>query len=107
MANNTTKNLLDIFNIFALGNSTDGLPTPINKTQLRSVLREMDSEAFESLFVKMMNELNLTFTCGYCEGSFRDVVQAYNKIHGYVSLLVSTRTQYFIIFCFILTAFLN
>ncbi|XP_026320923.1 sex peptide receptor-like isoform X2 [Hyposmocoma kahamanoa] len=87
MANSTTKNLLDIFNIFALGNSTDGR---MNKTQLRSVLREMDSEAFESLFVKMVNELNLTFTCGYCEGSFRDVVHAYNKIHGYVSLLVCT-----------------
>lgn len=91
MANSTTKNLLDIFNIFALGNSTDG---KMNKTQLRSVLREMDSEAFESLFVKMVNELNLTFTCGYCEGSFRDVVHAYNKIHGYVSLLVSIHAHF-------------
>lgn len=86
MANSTKKNLLDIFHIIALGNSTDGR---INRTQIRSVLREMDSEDFESLFVKMMNELNLTFTCGYCEGSFRDVVHAYNRIHGYVSLLVS------------------
>lgn len=86
MANNTKKHLLEIFNSFALGNSTDGR---MNTTQIRSVLREMDSEDFESLFVKMVNDLNLTFTCGYCEGSFRDVVYAYNRIHGYVSLLVS------------------
>lgn len=87
MANNT-KNLLDIFNIFASENSTD---RSINTTQIRSVLRDMDSEDFESLLVKMMKGLNLTFTCGYCEGSFRDVVHAYNKIHGYISLLVSTK----------------
>lgn len=95
MANNT-KNLLDIFKIFAEGNSTDG---GINKTQIRSVIREMDSDHLESLIVKMVadakSELNLTLTCGYCEGSFRDVIQAYNKVHGYVSLLVSIPTTFF------------
>lgn len=27
--------------------------------------------------------------CQYCSGEFRDLVLAYNSIHGYVSLLVS------------------
>lgn len=37
--------------------------------------------------------LNLTrpaeATCNYCEGNFRDVILAYNAIHGYFSLIVS------------------
>lgn len=99
---NSTKDLLDYFKIIAAGNSTDG---GINKTQIRSVIREMDSDHLESLFVKMVTDaktqLNLTLTCGYCEGSFRDVILAYNKIHGYVSLLVSTPTLFCVSFVLI------
>lgn len=38
------------------------------------------------------NKFNLTKTpelpCNYCEGGFRDVILAYNSIHGYISLMV-------------------
>lgn len=27
--------------------------------------------------------------CTYCEGNFRDIILAYNSIHGYLSLIVS------------------
>ncbi|KAG6456771.1 sex peptide receptor isoform X2 [Manduca sexta] len=97
---NRTQTLLDIFQeiLAASGNSSDS----INETQIVSVLREQATksgagEDFESVIVKMMKDarskLNLTLkpdTCGYCEGGFRDVIQAYNGIHGYVSLLVCT-----------------
>ncbi|XP_049876949.1 G-protein coupled receptor dmsr-1-like isoform X2 [Pectinophora gossypiella] len=94
---NQTRTLLEFFKILAYGNSTDGA---FNKTQIKSVLRaqaEKGSGDFESLLVRVMadakSELNISIkpdTCGYCEGDFRDVVQAYNRIHGYVSLLICT-----------------
>ncbi|XP_037962098.2 G-protein coupled receptor dmsr-1 [Plutella xylostella] len=31
---------------------------------------------------------NAQASCTYCEGSFRDVILAYNSIHGYISLMV-------------------
>lgn len=83
----------------ASGNTSD---SGINETQIVNVLREQavrggNADDIESLLVKMMRDakskLNLTLkpdTCGYCEGDFRDVIMAYNSIHGYVSLLVST-----------------
>lgn len=96
---NKSQTLLDIFQeiLAASGNSSDNV---INETQIVSVLREQAAKAgasddFESLLVKMMRDvkskLNLTLkpdTCGYCDGDFRDVIMAYNSIHGYVSLLV-------------------
>lgn len=96
---NKSQTLLEIFQeiLAASGNATD---SGINETQIVSVLREQASrgsrgDEMESLLVKMMRDakskLNLTLkpdTCGYCEGDFRDVIMAYNGIHGYVSLLV-------------------
>ncbi|XP_037962349.2 G-protein coupled receptor dmsr-1-like [Plutella xylostella] len=42
----------------------------------------------------LRNSFNLTRTaeasCNYCEGSFRDVILAYNSIHGYISIIVCT-----------------
>lgn len=81
----------------ASGNSSDN---SINETQIVSVLREQAMKGghggeIENLLVKMMKDANLPLkpdTCGYCEGNFRDVIMAYNGIHGYVSLLVSTLT---------------
>ncbi|CAG9123735.1 unnamed protein product [Plutella xylostella] len=32
-------------------------------------------------------------SCTYCEGSFRDVILAYNSIHGYISLMVKEITR--------------
>lgn len=97
---NKSQTLMDIFQeiLAASGNSSDS----INETQIVSLLREQATRGgagddFESLLVKMMrdarNKLNLTLkpdTCGYCEGDFREIIEAYNSIHGYVSLLVRT-----------------
>ncbi|XP_053614835.1 G-protein coupled receptor dmsr-1-like isoform X1 [Plodia interpunctella] len=98
---NKSQTLLDIFQeiLAGSGNSND---SSFNETQILSVLREqaskgVGSENFEATLVKMMKDarsrLNLTLkpdTCGYCEGDFRDIIMAYNGIHGYVSLLVCT-----------------
>lgn len=98
---NKSHTLLEIFQeiLAASGNASDN---SINETQIVSVLREQASRGasgseMESLLVRMMKDakskLNLTLkpdTCGYCEGDFRDIIMAYNSIHGYVSLLVST-----------------
>ncbi|PZC77918.1 G-protein coupled receptor dmsr-1 isoform X2 [Helicoverpa armigera] len=98
---NKSHTLLEIFQeiLAAPGNASD---SGINETQIVTMLREQAGrggrgDEMESLLVKMMkdakNRLNLTLkpdTCGYCEGDFRDVIMAYNSIHGYVSLLVCT-----------------
>ncbi|CAK1584650.1 unnamed protein product [Parnassius mnemosyne] len=93
-----------LFNIFqeilaASGNSSDS--QSINETKIISVLREQASHGkgnnLGSVLVKVVNDaqtkLNLTIkpdSCGYCDGDFRDIIEAYNGIHGYVSLLVCT-----------------
>lgn len=96
---NKSQMLMDIFQeiLAASGNASD---SGINETQIVSVLREQAvrggrGDEIESLLVKMMRDaksrLNLSLkpdTCGYCEGDFRDIIMAYNGIHGYVSLLV-------------------
>lgn len=103
---NNSQILLDIFQeIFAAsGNSSDS--KVINETRILSALKEQASrgnpESFESVLIKVVsdvqNKLNLTIKpdgyCGYCEGDFRDVIQAYNGIHGYVSLIVSIRFNF-------------
>ncbi|XP_072942914.1 G-protein coupled receptor dmsr-1-like [Epargyreus clarus] len=97
---NKSQTLLDIFQeiLAASGNSSDS--KSINETQILSVLRETATkskggENIGSVLVKVVSDVqskyNLsikTETCTYCEGDFRDVIETYNSIHGYVSLLV-------------------
>ncbi|XP_045452636.1 G-protein coupled receptor dmsr-1-like [Melitaea cinxia] len=99
---NNSQILFDIFQeIFAAsGNSSDS--KVINETRILSALKEQASrgnpENFGSVLIKVVsdvqNKLNLTIKpdgyCGYCEGDFRDVIEAYNGIHGYISLIVCT-----------------
>ncbi|CAG9563931.1 unnamed protein product [Danaus chrysippus] len=98
---NKSQTLLDIFQeiLAASGNSSDS--KSINESHILSVLKEQASrgrsENLGSILVKVVSDvqskLNLsikTDTCGYCDGDFRDVVEAYNGIHGYVSLIVCT-----------------
>ncbi|XP_041984961.1 G-protein coupled receptor dmsr-1-like [Aricia agestis] len=98
---NKSQTLMDIFQeiLAASGNSSDS--RTINETKILSVMKEQASkeknEDFGSVLVKVFsdvqNKLNLGLkpeTCGYCEGDFRDVVEAYNRIHGYISLIVCT-----------------
>lgn len=97
---NKTQTLLDIFQeiLAASGNSSE---SAINETQILSVLREQAAgdhanEDFETLLVKMMRDAqkNLIPTeppdlCwNYCAGDFRNVIESYNNIHGYATLLV-------------------
>ncbi|CAH2089623.1 unnamed protein product [Euphydryas editha] len=102
MANNS-QILLDIFQeIFAAsGNSSDS--KVINETRILSALKEQAAKAnpenFGSVLIKVVSDvqskLNLTRKpngyCHYCDGDFRDVIQAYNGIHGYVSLIENSR----------------
>ncbi|XP_013162656.1 PREDICTED: sex peptide receptor-like isoform X2 [Papilio xuthus] len=93
-----------LYNIFqeilaASGNSSDS--QSINETKILSVLREQATKGqgnnLGSILVKVVSDaqskLNLSIKpdpCGYCDGDFRHVIETYNGIHGYVSLLVCT-----------------
>lgn len=102
---NITRVLSDLFGEVLLASETsDNNKSNIDISQFLSVLKQNkhspkghDSLDFGTL-IKLVdgwrNKLNLTKpleppTCNYCEGSFRDVILAYNSIHGYVSLIVS------------------
>lgn len=100
---NKSQTLLDIFQeiLAASGNSSE---SGINETQIVSVLREQASssngnEDLESMLVKMMRDAqnrlgpaqeNSDSCWSYCAGDFREVIETYNKFHGYATLLVST-----------------
>ncbi|KPJ09634.1 putative G-protein coupled receptor B0563.6 [Papilio machaon] len=93
-----------LYNIFqeilaASGNSSDS--QSINETKILSLLREQASRGqgnnLGSILVKVVSDaqskLNLTIKpdpCSYCDGDFRQLIETYNGIHGYVSLLVCT-----------------
>ena len=46
----------------------------------------------------LKTKFNLTgpneLACTYCDGNFRDIILAYNSIHGYLSLIVSITLRY-------------
>lgn len=96
---NKSQTLLDIFQeiLAASGNSSD---RGINETQIVSVLREQASSTngnddLESMLVKMMRDRlgpakeSPDGCWSYCAGDFREVIESYNKFHGYATLLVS------------------
>ncbi|CAF4805270.1 unnamed protein product [Pieris macdunnoughi] len=95
---NNSQTLVDIFNeiLAASGNSSD---ITINQTKILSALKEQASkdsikENIGSVLAKVVNDAKFNLpkkpeSCGYCDGDFRDVLEAYNGIHGYVSLIVS------------------
>lgn len=109
---NKSQSLLDIFQeILAASGGNASASGSINETQILSVLREQanTNSNFDSLLVRVLKEaqskLNLTLnteTCGYCDGDFREVIQAYNGIHGYVSLLVRAYVYLYYLQCCIL-----
>lgn len=61
---------------------------------------ELDFGTLVKLVDGLRSRLNLTKSdeppCTYCEGNFRDVILAYNGIHGYLSLIVSMIKQPFL-----------
>ncbi|KAI8419997.1 hypothetical protein MSG28_008598, partial [Choristoneura fumiferana] len=75
----------------------NAIPSLGGDASLRIQTKNISHEHFDfGALVKLVNglkdKLNLTkspeSTCNYCSGSFRDIVLAYNGIHGYFSLLV-------------------
>ncbi|XP_038211299.1 sex peptide receptor-like [Zerene cesonia] len=98
---NITQALTNLFEemLFAT-ESTDGNKT-INMSQFLSALKERSTKSnHESIdfgtLVKLVDgwrsKLNLTKaaepSCNYCDGNLRDLILAYNSIHGYISLIV-------------------
>lgn len=104
---NNSQFLLGIFQeILAASGNNSISGNSVNESQIITALREnaaKNGADFEALLIKMMKDakkLNLTLkpdTCGYCEGGFREVIEAYNGIHGYVSLLVTISHLYSVI----------
>lgn len=95
---NKSQILYKIFQeiLAASENSSDS--QSINETKIISVLREQatlgQGNNIGSVLLKVVSDaqskLNLSIKpCGYCDGNFRDIIETYNGIHGYVSLLVS------------------
>lgn len=99
---NITHSLSNLFGEMLMGN--DGRENRSNDFNMflsafkeqttRNISHEpLDFGTLVRLVDGLRNKLNLTKSpdsvCNYCEGNFRDIVLAYNNIHGYISLMVS------------------
>lgn len=106
---NITQTLTNLFEEMLLETEMSGENrSNVDFTQFLSALREqntknnthepLDFGALVKLVDGLRNKLNLTRPteppCTYCEGNFRDVILAYNSIHGYLSLIVSIGIKY-------------
>ncbi|KPJ09637.1 Thyrotropin-releasing hormone receptor [Papilio machaon] len=102
---NITQVLSDLFGeVLLASESSDDNRSNMDVSQFLSILKQnkhstkgshdnLDFGTLIKLVDGWRNKLNLTkplepSACNYCEGSFRDVILAYNSIHGYVSLVV-------------------
>lgn len=99
---NITQTLSNLFEEMLLATDESNENKSVDVSKFLTVLKEKstknnhDSIDFGTL-VKLVDgwrsKLNLTkpteATCDYCDGNIRDVILAYNSIHGYVSLIVS------------------
>lgn len=103
-SSNITQTLTSLFEEMLLASDLENENrSNVDLTQFLSALKEQSSKnaSHEPLdfgtLVKLVDgwrhKLNLTksaeTTCNYCDGSFRDLILAYNSIHGYISLIVS------------------
>ncbi|CAH2042471.1 unnamed protein product, partial [Iphiclides podalirius] len=100
-ATNITEILSNLFGEMLLASEPEN-SSNVDVSQYLSAIKEHSSKGNPENFdfgtlIKLVdgwrNKLNLTKTvearaCNYCEGSFRELVLAYNGIHGYVSLIV-------------------
>lgn len=100
---NISQTLSNLFEEMLLPQESTENRSALDFTHFLSALKEQSSRntSHEPLdfgtLVKIVDgwrtRLNLTrpteATCNYCEGNFRDVILAYNAIHGYFSLIVS------------------
>lgn len=103
-SSNITQTLTSLFEEMLLASDLENENrSNVDLSQFLSALKEQSSKnaSHEPLdfgtLVKLVDgwrhKLNLTksaeTTCNYCDGSFRDLILAYNSIHGYISLIVS------------------
>lgn len=91
----SNQTLLDIFLLWTAANksmSKQELLLMLKEHSLKDGGREDLESVLEVAIKDAQSNLNLTLktdTCGFCDGDFREVMMAYNRIHGYVSLVVS------------------
>ncbi|XP_037962279.2 G-protein coupled receptor dmsr-1 isoform X2 [Plutella xylostella] len=92
----SNQTLLDIFLLWTAANksmSKHDLLLMLKEHSLKDGGREDLESVLEVAIKDAQSTLNLTLktdSCGYCDGDFREVMMAYNRIHGYVSLVVCT-----------------
>lgn len=100
---NITQTLTSLFEEMLIETEvSDGNRSNVDLSHFLSALREQSSKNSThepldfGMLVKLVdglrNKLNLSKpaepSCTYCEGNFRDIILAYNSIHGYISLIV-------------------
>ncbi|XP_050681459.1 G-protein coupled receptor dmsr-1-like [Leptidea sinapis] len=101
VTNNITLTLTNLFEEMLQATDESVGNKSVDSSQIISVLRESSTRNnHESLdfgtLVKLVGgwrtKLNLTKpiepACHYCEGNIRELILAYNSIHGYISLIV-------------------
>lgn len=100
---NITQTLTNLFEEMLLETEMSGENrTNLDFAKFLSALRvqttknstqELDFGALVKFVDGFRSRLNLTRSsepaCTYCDGNFRDIILAYNGIHGYLSLIVS------------------
>lgn len=106
---NITQTLTNLFEEMLVETEMSGENrTNLNLTQFLLSLRVQNTKnssheppdygALLKLFDGLRSQLNLTRSsepaCTYCDGNFRDIILAYNSIHGYLSLIVSNLLDY-------------
>lgn len=105
---NITQALSNLFEEMLIATEDSNENKSLDVSKFLTALKEKstknthDSIDFGTL-VKLVDgwrsKLNLTKPteplCTYCDGDIRDVILAYNRIHGYVSLIVSITNLFF------------
>lgn len=97
---NITQALTNLFEEMLYATGSSGGNKTLNMTQFLSALKERSTKHNHEIdfgtLVKLVDgwKTKLNFTkspepCNYCDGSFRDLLLAYNSIHGFISLIVS------------------
>ena len=99
---NITQTLSNLFEEMLLATEESSENKSVDLSKFLTALKEKSTKSTHDAIdfgtlVKLVDgwrsKLNLTKPtepiCNYCDGNIRDVVLAYNSIHGYVSLIVS------------------
>ncbi|GBP52404.1 hypothetical protein EVAR_4687_1 [Eumeta japonica] len=100
---NITQALSNIFEEMLMATEKEANGSNLDLSQFLSTLKgkttnntndALDFGTLIRLVDGWRSRLNLSkpsseLDCGYCEGNFRDVVLAYNSIHGYISLITN------------------